>query len=76
MLVTLSGVKYYGTAFRIAPDLLLTNHHVLFDLGALGIERDLGVRDRVTGVALGRLRRHPRHALNAEALDYRRRMFE
>ena len=31
LLVTLSGEKYYGTAFRIAPDLLLTNHHVLFD---------------------------------------------
>jgi V8-like Glu-specific endopeptidase len=31
LLVTLSGVKYYGTAFRIAPDFLLTNHHVLFD---------------------------------------------
>jgi V8-like Glu-specific endopeptidase len=31
LLVTLSGDKYYGTAFRIAPDLLLTNHHVLFD---------------------------------------------
>jgi V8-like Glu-specific endopeptidase len=31
LLVTLSGEKYYGTGFRIAPDLLLTNHHVLFD---------------------------------------------
>lgn len=31
LLVTLSGEKYYGTAFRIGPDVLLTNHHVLFD---------------------------------------------
>lgn len=31
LLVTLGGDKYYGTAFRIADDLLLTNHHVLFD---------------------------------------------
>lgn len=32
LLVTLNdGKRYYGTAFRIGPDLLLTNHHVLFD---------------------------------------------
>jgi V8-like Glu-specific endopeptidase len=31
LLVTLSGVQYHGTGFRIAEDLLLTNHHVLFD---------------------------------------------
>ena len=31
LLVTLSGTQYYGTAFRITQDLLLTNHHVLFD---------------------------------------------
>jgi Trypsin-like peptidase domain/Effector-associated domain 1 len=31
LLVTMAGQQYYGTAFRIAPDLLLTNHHVLFD---------------------------------------------
>ena len=32
LLVTLNdGERYYGTAFRIGPDLLLTNHHVLFD---------------------------------------------
>ena len=31
LLVTLSGGRYYGTAFRIGEDLLLTNHHVLFD---------------------------------------------
>ncbi|MEU5322884.1 trypsin-like peptidase domain-containing protein [Streptomyces sp. NPDC021056] len=27
----LDGTLYHGTAFRIADDLLLTNHHVLFD---------------------------------------------
>ncbi|MCI9870579.1 trypsin-like serine peptidase [Arthrobacter humicola] len=31
LLVTLSGEKYYGTAFRINDDTVLTNHHVLFD---------------------------------------------
>jgi endonuclease G len=31
LLVTLPGGRYYGTAFRIGGDLLLTNHHVLFD---------------------------------------------
>lgn len=30
LLVTLDGDAYYGTGFLIAPDLLLTNHHVLF----------------------------------------------
>lgn len=31
LLVTLSDGEYYGTGFRIGDDLLLTNHHVLFD---------------------------------------------
>jgi V8-like Glu-specific endopeptidase len=31
LLVTLPSGKYYGTAFRIGDDLLLTNHHVLYD---------------------------------------------
>ena len=31
LLVTLSDGDYYGTGFRIGDDLLLTNHHVLFD---------------------------------------------
>jgi V8-like Glu-specific endopeptidase len=30
LLVTMPGGRYYGTAFRIADDLLLTNHHVLY----------------------------------------------
>ncbi|WP_410790569.1 trypsin-like peptidase domain-containing protein [Kribbella sp. C-35] len=30
LLVTLGGAPFYGTAFRIGPDLFLTNHHVLF----------------------------------------------
>lgn len=30
MLVTLDGEPFFGTAFRIGDDLLLTNHHVLF----------------------------------------------
>lgn len=31
LLVTLPSGKYHGTAFRIGDDLMLTNHHVLFD---------------------------------------------
>jgi Effector-associated domain 1 len=31
LLVTLSDGDYYGTGFRMGKDLLLTNHHVLFD---------------------------------------------
>ena len=31
ILVTMPRGRYYGTAFRIGEDLLLTNHHVLFD---------------------------------------------
>lgn len=34
LLVMLDGDPYFGTGFLIAPDLLLTNHHVLF--GASG----------------------------------------
>lgn len=30
LLVTKGGRRYYGTAFRVADDLLLTNHHVLY----------------------------------------------
>jgi V8-like Glu-specific endopeptidase len=30
LLVTLDGEQFFGTAFRIGDDLLLTNHHVLF----------------------------------------------
>lgn len=33
LLVTLGPKTYYGTGFRIGPDLLLTNHHVLFPTG-------------------------------------------
>ncbi|MFE2164212.1 trypsin-like serine peptidase [Streptomyces sp. NPDC059447] len=50
------GRQYYGTAFRIGEDLLLTNHHVLFDATAprepaasveawFGYERDLHGRE-------------------------------
>lgn len=32
LLVTMQSGRYYGTAFRIGTDLLLTNHHVLYDI--------------------------------------------
>jgi len=55
LLVTLDGEQFYGTAFLIGPDLLLTNHHVLFaDSGRpataveiwFGYERTFGGRDK------------------------------
>jgi V8-like Glu-specific endopeptidase len=48
------GRRYYGTAFRVSPDLLLTNHHVLCGSGGarperveawFGYEQDLDGRD-------------------------------
>jgi V8-like Glu-specific endopeptidase len=36
LLVTLPSGRYHGTAFRIGDDVLLTNHHVLFDDDARG----------------------------------------
>ncbi|MGQ4513006.1 trypsin-like peptidase domain-containing protein [Streptomyces sp. DW26H14] len=56
LLVTFPHAQCYGTAFRIGEDLLLTNHHVLYDrrrggVRALhaeawfGYERDLSGRD-------------------------------
>lgn len=64
LLVTLPTGKYYGTAFRIGDDLLLTNHHVLFDHDAsdapatdvdiwFGYERDLSGRDLAYETAKG-----------------------
>lgn len=65
LLVTLPTGKYYGTAFRISEDLLLTNHHVLFDHDAgdavatdveiwFGYERDLSGRDLAFETVQGR----------------------
>ena len=64
LLVTLSGVQYHGTGFRIAEDLLLTNHHVLFDVDHqnarataveawFGYERTLSGLDRAHVVVMG-----------------------
>lgn len=52
LLVTLPGGRYYGTAFRIGEDLLLTNHHVLFgaaDTKATAVEAWLHYELDVTG---------------------------
>jgi endonuclease G len=55
LLVTLSGVQYHGTGFRIAGDLLLTNHHVLFDeehgnAPATGVEAWFGYERTFSGL--------------------------
>jgi len=52
LLVTLPSGRYYGTGFRVGEDLLLTNHHVLFDPGgrsATGVEAWLHYELDVTG---------------------------
>ncbi|GGY42292.1 trypsin-like peptidase domain-containing protein [Streptomyces tanashiensis] len=65
LLVTLPSGRYYGTAFRIGTDVLLTNHHVLFDdyhggepatrvEAWFGYERDLAGRDLTHTVVMGR----------------------
>jgi len=36
LLVTLPSGQYYGTGFRIGDDMLLTNHHVLYDESSAG----------------------------------------
>ncbi|MGV1029266.1 MAG: trypsin-like peptidase domain-containing protein [Dermatophilaceae bacterium] len=54
LLVTLGDGDYHGTAFRIGDDLLLTNHHVLFDKAGpakkvvawFGYERSFSGADR------------------------------
>jgi len=64
LLVTLPTGRYYGTAFRIADDLMLTNYHVLFDQGAsdspaskieiwFGYEKDFAGRDLAHEVEMG-----------------------
>ncbi len=53
LVVTLNDQKrYYGTAFRIGADLLLTNHHVLFDaIGpATAVEAWFGYEVAFSGV--------------------------
>ena len=46
LLVTLDGHQFFGTAFRIGEDLLLTNHHVLFAASGRGHGRRRMVRVR------------------------------
>ncbi|MFE5659236.1 trypsin-like peptidase domain-containing protein [Streptomyces sp. NPDC056517] len=65
LLVTLPSGNYYGTAFRIGDDTLLTNHHVLFDddhgggpatkvEAWFGYEKDFAGRDLAHTVVMGR----------------------
>ena len=64
LLVTLDGVPFFGTAFRMGDDLLLTNHHVLFaDSGRaatavdawFGYERSFGGQPKAYVSVLGRV---------------------
>ena len=63
LLVTLDGSQYYGTAFRIGDNRLLTNHHVLYSEAGhpataveawFGYERSFGGQDRAHVVVAGR----------------------
>jgi putative restriction endonuclease len=51
---------------------LCPNHHAQLDYGGLIIDHDLTIRDRHNNQVIGRLRLHPQHKLDADALDYRR----
>lgn len=46
-----SGKAYYGTAFRVGPSTLLTNHHVLYDgdVPAVQVEAAFGLEVDVDG---------------------------
>jgi endonuclease G len=55
LLVTLNGQKIYGTGFRIGPDLLLTNHHVLISkagVPATAVEAWFGYEQTFDGAHL------------------------
>jgi hypothetical protein len=54
---------------------LCPNHHVLFDRGGLVITESLQAIELYTGRTF-KLRRRRRHPLDADALQYRREMFE
>jgi putative restriction endonuclease len=54
---------------------LCPNHHAQFDLGGLVIGSDLKVKNRITGVTLGKLRTNRKHAIASEHLVYRATMF-
>lgn len=51
---------------------LCPNHHVMFDEGAIYVDRGWTVRMSVNQNALGELRRHARHPVDAEQLAYHR----
>ncbi|SDT75032.1 YDG/SRA domain-containing protein [Actinoplanes derwentensis] len=51
---------------------LCPNHHVMFDTGTIYIDADWTVRTSVNRQAVGELRRHPRHPVDAAQLAYHR----
>jgi putative restriction endonuclease len=53
---------------------LCPNHHTLFDLGGLYVDRDFRVRDK-DGATLGPLYRRSGHTVSAEHLQYHRTHF-
>lgn len=54
---------------------LCPNDHVRFDRGAIHLTDDLMIVDTHSGKPQGRLRTHPRHAINVDHVAYHRRHF-
>jgi predicted restriction endonuclease len=55
---------------------LCPNDHVRFEFGAIVIEDDLSVRDRMTGETIGGLRTVPKHQIDGAHLKYHREHFD
>lgn len=55
---------------------LCPNDHVRFDFGAIVIEDDLSITDRMAGSTVGILRTTPRHIVDVAQLTYHRERFD
>jgi putative restriction endonuclease len=55
---------------------LCPNDHVLFDKGALVIEQDFSIRNRLNDELVGTLRVHPGHSIDQAMLEYHRSLHE
>ncbi len=49
---------------------LCPNHHVLFDTGAIYIDQNFNVQNRIEGKKVGRLTLHDSHSINLELVKY------
>jgi predicted restriction endonuclease len=88
VLETPGGLRYAETAHvrglgrpHNGPDetdnalCLCPNHHKLFDLGGITIDKTLRVIDETTGMVIGQLRLRRGHHINPEHLRYHRELY-